>query len=183
MIASSIAAAVEQQGVATAEIARNVTETASAANQMMERTNEVSAEASDTGRHAADVRENVTGLNDAMEELRHSVIRVVRTSTTEVDRRACRRHAVDLPCQVTVGGERYHGRVADLSDNGAQLRGIPVLEIGARGTLEIETIAGPLPFAVRSHEDDMLHLVFVLDEATASAFSGTAERLAERRAA
>jgi methyl-accepting chemotaxis protein len=84
-ITGSIAAAIEQQGAATAEIARNMTETAGAANTMTTRTAEVSAEASDTGRRAADVRGDATGLTEAMEELRHLVIRVVRTSMTEID--------------------------------------------------------------------------------------------------
>jgi methyl-accepting chemotaxis protein len=82
-IGGSIAAAVEQQGVATAEIARNVTQTASAANAMKMRATEVSTEAHDTGRHAVEVRENAIGLTDAMENLRHSVIRVVRNSAIE----------------------------------------------------------------------------------------------------
>ena len=86
-IAGSIAAAVEEQGAATAEIARNVSETASAANDMTNRATEVSTEAEQTGEHAADVRENAAALNTAVSDLRHSVIRVARTSTTEVDRR------------------------------------------------------------------------------------------------
>jgi methyl-accepting chemotaxis protein len=87
-IAGSIASAVEQQGAATAEIARNVTETASAANEMTLRTREVVTEARETGGHAGEVRENATGLNDAIEELHQSMIQVLRASTTEVDRRA-----------------------------------------------------------------------------------------------
>ena len=94
-IAGSIAEAVEQQGMATAEIARNVTETATAANEMTTRTAEVSTEARQTGRHAAEVRETAIGLNDAMEELHHSVVHAVRTSTTEVDRRADVRYEVE----------------------------------------------------------------------------------------
>ena len=74
-IAGSIAAAVEQQGAATAEIARNVAETASAANEMTSHATEVSAEAEQTGRHAADVCNDAAGLNAAVGELRHSVIR------------------------------------------------------------------------------------------------------------
>ena len=46
--------AVQQQGEATAEIARNVIATASAANVMTTRAVEVSTEASDTGRRAAE---------------------------------------------------------------------------------------------------------------------------------
>ena len=65
----------------------------------------VSAEADDTGRHAGEVRENAACLNDAVEELRHSVIRVVRTSTAEVDRRNHEDRAVDLACRLSVAGQ------------------------------------------------------------------------------
>ena len=77
---------------ATAEIARNVTETAIAADEMTKRTADVSQEAGDTGRHATDVRENVFGLNEAIKDLRRSVIRVVRTSDN--GSRSARRHSL-----------------------------------------------------------------------------------------
>jgi methyl-accepting chemotaxis protein len=80
-IAGSIAAAVEQQGAATREIARNVAETASAATEMTTRTSEVSAEAGETARQASEVRENAADLDQAMEQLRHSVIHIARSST------------------------------------------------------------------------------------------------------
>jgi len=86
-IAGSIAAAVEEQAAATAEIARNVAETASAANEMTTRVAEVTTEAEQTGTRAAEVRDNAVALNTAVADLRHSVIRVVRASTTDVDRR------------------------------------------------------------------------------------------------
>ena len=127
-IAGSIAAAVKQQDAATAEIARNVAETAGAANEMTSRTNEVSTEAVGTGRHAADLRDNTMALNHAVEELRHSVIEVVRTSTAEVDRRQTGRQKVDLAAHFSVAG---HGervaRVVDLSEGGARIRGAPDL--------------------------------------------------------
>jgi methyl-accepting chemotaxis protein len=182
-VSGSIAAAVEQQGAATAEIARNVTETSNAAHEMQARTTEVSEEARKTGGHAAEVRHNATGLNDATEELRHSVIRAVRTSTTEVDRRAGTRFDVDLACRLTVGGRTYGARVADLSDTGAHLRGAPALQVGSRGALDLDGVGFPLPFMVRLGEEDSLRLSFELDEATAARFNGTPERLAQRRAA
>ena len=61
-------------------------ETASAANEMTTRTAEVSIEAEQTGKRAVEVRDNAAGLNTAVAALRHSLIRVVRTATTE-DRR------------------------------------------------------------------------------------------------
>jgi methyl-accepting chemotaxis protein len=83
-IAGSIAAAVEEQGAATAEIARNVAETASAANEMTSHATQVSTEAEQTGKHAGDVCKDAAGLNTAVGELRHAVIRVVRTATADV---------------------------------------------------------------------------------------------------
>jgi methyl-accepting chemotaxis protein len=182
-VAGSIATAVEQQGAATMEIARNVTGTAGAANEMTTRTSEVSAEASETGRRAVEVRESATGLNIAMEDLRHSVIRAVRTSTTEVDRRAHPRYDVDLPCRVTVGGQTRSARVADLSDGGAHVRDAPALQVGIRGTLGIDGVGFPLPFIIKRSETDSLRMAFTLDEATKAEFSGTPARLAQRRAA
>lgn len=182
-IAGSIAAAVEQQGTATAEIARNVVETANAANEMTARTGEVSAEADETGRHAADVRNHAAGLDGAMHELRRSVIRVVRTATPEVDRRAEPRHAVDLACRLAIGDRTYDAQVVDLSDGGAYVRGAPVLQAGLHGTLDIGAVGFGLPFIIRGSEENSLHLAFVLDEALASRFKGGAGRLERLRAA
>jgi methyl-accepting chemotaxis protein len=95
-IAGSIAAAVEEQGAATAEIACNVAETAAAANEVTNHATQVATEAVQTGRHAAEVCEGAVGLNSAVSELRQSVIRVVRISTTEMDHRQVVRRNVDL---------------------------------------------------------------------------------------
>jgi PAS domain S-box-containing protein len=179
-IAASIAAAVEQQGAATTEIARNVTETANAANEMTRRTQDVSAEADETGRHAAAVRDNASGLNEAMQELRHSIIRVVRTAMPEVDRRAGGRVPMDLPCRLTAGGQTHTARIADLSDGGAALTGAPALPAGTHGSLGADAIGTSLPFVVRSVEGELLHIAFELDTAAAARFQGTATRLAAR---
>jgi hypothetical protein len=182
-IAGSIAEAVGQQGAATAEIARNVTETANAANEMTQRTTEVSSEAGQTGRHANEVKENVDGLNNAIEDLRHSVIRVVRTSTIEVDRRAHQRHALELPCRLTVAGQSHTALVVDLSNAGAHVRGSAALLPGDRGTLAIDGVAFALPFIVSHDEDGAWGLTFTFDDATAAKFAGVPERLSRRRAA
>jgi methyl-accepting chemotaxis protein len=182
-IAGSIAAAVEQQGSATAEIAGNVAETASAAHEMTSRTGEVSVEAGQTGIHAAEVRENALGLNAAVEGLRHSVVRVVRTSTTEVDRRQDLRHAGDLACRVAIAGQFSRARVADLSERGACVLGHAAVAVGTRGTLTLDGIDFALPFIVRSADSGGLHLAFELDAATAVRFRSMPERLTANRAA
>ena len=183
-IAGSIAAAVEEQGAATAEIARNVSETATAANNMSTRIAEVSTEADQTGRHASDVRDNITGLAIAVDELRHSVIRVVRTSSREVDRRDAPRYQVDLPCRLDVtGGGTHAARVVDISAGGANIRGGPALRPGDRGTLRLESVGSSLIFAVRAVTDGSLHLAFDPGAGTEAALRPLLDRLAQRLAA
>jgi methyl-accepting chemotaxis protein len=183
-IAGSIAAAVEQQGAATAEIARNVTETANAANEMTSRTNEVSTEAVDTGRLAVDVRDNIIALNQAVEELRHSVIRVVRSSTSDVDRRQTPRHRVDLAARLGVAGHgELPARVVDISEGGAYTSGGPELPVGTRGVLRIDGVAVPLPCVARATDSNGMHLAFALDDAGRAAVRQMLERLGQRRAA
>jgi methyl-accepting chemotaxis protein len=182
-IAGSIAAAVEQQGAATAEIGRAVAETATAANEMTARANEVSAEASDTGGHADAVRENAAGLNTAMEDLRHSVIRAVRGSTADVDRRNSPRLERDIPCRLTAAGQTFAGQVIDLSETGARVRGASGLRAGDRGSLVIDAVSHPLAFVVKRSEDGVLGVAFALDEATAGKLRDALERSGQLRAA
>ena len=183
-IAGSIAAAVKQQDAATAEIARNVAETANAANEMTSRTNDVSNEAAGTGRHAVDVRDNTAALNRAVEELRHSVIQVVRTSTAEVDRRQTQRFAVDLAARLSIADHgEYAARVCDISEGGAFVHGLPELPTGAKGELRLDGIPGSLPCTVRAPDRDGLHLAFDLDEPAAAAFRPILEQLGLRRVA
>lgn len=143
--AGSIAAAVEEQGSATAEIARNTAETAAAAQEMASRTEDVSVEARETGQRATDVLANTDALGAAVQDLKESVIRVVRTSTTEVDRRVTVRYDVDLPCRLMMGGQTHTAHLADISDGGAHLRGAPDIAVGTKGALVAEGLGAPVP--------------------------------------
>jgi methyl-accepting chemotaxis protein len=183
-IAGSIAAAMEQQGAATAEIARNVAGTAAAANQMTDRIGDVSSEAERTGQHAAAVLDHTVALRQSVGTLRQSVIRVVRTATPEVDRRASPRYAVDRPCRIITPGQgRCDARVVDLSVGGASLSGGPSLKPGTPGTLELDGVGFPLPFVVVSDEDDDLRVTFTLDSATEAAFQPIPARIGRPLAA
>jgi len=183
-IAGSIAAAVEEQGAATAEIARNVSETATAANQMTLKINEVSAEADRTGQRSSRVREDTASLNASVGELKLSVVRIVRTSTAEVDRREHTRYPVDLLCRVSVGGMGTHdARVSDISLGGAAVSGAPALSNGARGSLEIDRIGMKLPFVVRAARGDTAHLIFELNQADSTRFAQILGQMELRRAA
>ena len=182
-IASSIAVAVEQQGAATAEIARNAQDTATATNEMSRRIDEVSNEAGTTGHHAAGVRDNAASLTRQVEELRHMVIRVVRTSTAEVDRRTSVRQATDLPCRLNVAGGVQGARVIDVSLGGAAVRDGPALDAGTSGTISLDGLGTPVPFSVRARVDGVPRLAFAADAAARGALRAWLDNLALHRAA
>jgi len=183
-IASSIAAAVEEQGAVTAEVARNVTQTAAAANDIISRIAEVAAEAKETGQHAADVHTNAAGLDALVSDLRRTVTRVIRTSTSEVDRRSSQRRDVDLPCRLIVSGHAaLNARVIDLSLGGARIQGAEDVPVGTSGTLSIDGIAVALPFSVCDAAGGALRAVFELDKTAAAEVQSALERLAVRPAA
>jgi methyl-accepting chemotaxis protein len=183
-IAGSIASAVEHQGSATAEIARSVTETAAAADEMTSRIAEVSAEAEQTGKQAATVHESTTVLASTMTGLKNAVIRAVRTSSQEVNRRISQRFVVDLACRVVLNsGATHAARVVDISEGGASVTGVPILHIGDRGSLAVNGVAIPLPFTVRASDETTLHLAFERDEKTRAVIVAFVGRLSQHQVA
>jgi methyl-accepting chemotaxis protein len=183
-VSGSIAESVEQQGAATAEIARTVADAANDANEMTSRTADVSTEAVDTDRHAADVHTSTISLSQAVEQLRHSVIRVVRTSTAEVNRRQSPRFPVDLEAQLQFPGQADHPvRVSDLSIGGAFIQGAPQVPQGTRGVLLADGIGARLPCVVRQTEGSSQHLAFDLDATVSAVLQSFVEQLASRQAA
>jgi len=167
-IAGSIAAAVQQQGTATAEIARNMTETATAANTMTERTEEVSTEAGTTGQRAAEVLRNTTELDSAMLALRHTVIRVVRASTSDVDRRRDRRRPCLAEASLDAAGRSDVGQsegasVQDISEHGCRAVTRLRYQVGARVQIGLARFGLRLQGTVVEQTDEGLHLAFADD--------------------
>ena len=183
-IASSIAAAVVQQGAATAEIARSVTQTAQAAHEMTSRISEVSAESKHNGEQAAQVDESAIGLAAAVGALKRTVVRVVRTSTAEVNRRDGERFVVDLPARVSLADQAQQAvRVIDLAERGARLEGLPATPFGAHGMLHLDGMATPLPFIVRNVDGDRCGVAFELDVAAVIALRKMLSNLSVRKVA
>jgi len=87
---------------------------------MTSRIAEVSSEADQTGRRAADVHDDIGSLDTAVDELRHSVIRVVRTSTVEIDRRQARRYQLNLPCRLEIAAEATTPRARPICQTAEQ---------------------------------------------------------------
>ncbi len=157
-VSASIAAAMEEQSATTAEISRNVVETSSAAKEVSSLIASVSADAAETGDQAGGVRHASNDVSHSIHDLRQVLVRVVRTSTKEADRRICPRVEVNVPCSVTLGGETFEGKLEDISAGGAAVLGIDECQAGLQGRLSVagQTIA----VEVRTWEDGTLHLVF-----------------------
>lgn len=82
-----ITAAVQSQDQATKEIASNVMESAAGAREVKERISVVSRDAQAVGAFSGDVSAATKHLGNEVAQLKNTVIRVVRTSTPEVERR------------------------------------------------------------------------------------------------
>jgi methyl-accepting chemotaxis protein len=108
---------------------------------------------------------------------------VVRTSTSEVNRRLDQRHAVDIACRLLIGGSSSIARLADLSLRGALARDAPTASVGTKGTLTMDGVDLTLPFSVRSVQNGALHLAFELDAASTARLESVIERLSGRQAA
>jgi len=167
-ISSSIAAAVEEQDAATQEIARTVAQTSEVAQEVSTRIALVSDEAVQTGSRADGVRNAATEVAQSIDELQGVLVRVVRTATTDVDRRRKPRYGVHLPC--TIDGTTAAARIANLSSGGAMVLDTPAMAPGTRGTLRSARFSRPLPFTVKSHEHGQLHVKFTLSDSEQADF-------------
>ncbi|MFM7344927.1 MAG: methyl-accepting chemotaxis protein [Tagaea sp.] len=167
-VAGAVAAAMEEQSAATQEIARNVQETTSAAREVSNRIALVSRDASVVGEQSAEVRTAIASVTANVEALRNVLVRVVRTSSAEADRRKHRRHAVDLGARLA-GGMAV--RVADVSEGGLWLKGQAGLKMGDRGRIEIDGFAGALDFTVRATSPGNDHLELSVAGAQAEAWA------------
>jgi len=157
-VAQSISAAVEEQGAATKEIARNVSQTADAVNLVTTRIGDVTHEAAAVTDLAADVRKSVGGVNDNIESLKNALVKIVRTSTAEADRRMHRRQETDIAAKIVLDGRMADGRIVDISMGGASLRTAQSPAVGANGRLEFDGLS--LAFEVRAVEGGDVRVAF-----------------------
>ncbi|MDQ2103050.1 methyl-accepting chemotaxis protein [Azospirillum isscasi] len=180
-VAAAIAAAMEEQGAATQEISRNVNQTADAAREVSHRIAEVSGEAKVTGDRAADVRVFADEVSGSIDDLRNILVRVVRTSMSEVDRRRETRYAVELPVRADTPTGSRTCRLQNLSSSGAALQVWDGAMAGTRGTLHIEGIGVPLPFSVVSVDAHNCHVHFELPDEAKAGFQRRLDALVRDR--
>ncbi|MCU0889049.1 MAG: methyl-accepting chemotaxis protein [Rubritepida sp.] len=150
--ALAIAGAMEEQTAATREIARAVSETAGAADAVAERIGRVSAEAGGTEARAQEVSAIAAQAESAVQALRGSMVKAVRESVPEVDRRADPRRAGAWPGTLILprSGTRSAVTVCDLSEGGARLTGDGLaLAADAEVALSVGAVMGGRPLSAR----------------------------------
>jgi methyl-accepting chemotaxis protein len=156
---SAIAAAIEQQRAATSEIARNVSQTTTAALEVAEKIQNVSAGAENFKNRANDVRNSIGDVTSNIAGLREILVRVVRTSTADANRRMSMRHTISVRGQVfDSAGKQHEGELLDVSEKGIQIRCSPRMRAGDIGSVRIDGFATALPFIVREANDISLHV-------------------------
>ena len=165
-VATSVAAAMEEQDAATREIARSIQESASAAKQVSAKIARVSQDADSVNARAAEMRDAISGVSSNLSSLQSLLVRTVRSSAAEVDRRLSKRYPTDLEATVTDSRQAAHETtLVDLSEGGAWIRCAPQLDVNETGVLRIKGFASQLPFTVRTHDGEAAHVAFVLGDA------------------
>ncbi|MBL0931140.1 MAG: methyl-accepting chemotaxis protein, partial [Alphaproteobacteria bacterium] len=170
-VASAIAAAMEEQGSATQEIARNVAQTAEASREVSSKIQSVSQGADNVGTRAGEVRQAIATVSRNVEELRGILVRVVRTSTRDANRRAWPRYALKLAVEMTdVAGKRVDAALIDISEGGANLKSDAAMRSGDRGSLRVDGFGQRLTYDVKAVENGRIHIEFDFAAADPAAF-------------
>jgi methyl-accepting chemotaxis protein len=162
-VASSVGAAMEQQQASTAEISRSVAASADAAKQVFAKIGNVSRDANSVDGRANEVRDAISQVSTHLKSLRAILVRVVRTSSEEADRRRFPRFRSTLPIKVVCRSRpRPEAVLSDISEGGAWIKGVPDLDIGETGSMQLQGFEAHLPFTVRSKSPDAIHVEFEL---------------------
>jgi methyl-accepting chemotaxis protein len=140
-MSTALASGVEEQSAATGEIARSVGGVSQAAADVASRIDVVSREAINSGERAHQVKQGAEDVKSSIEQLRGNLVRLVRTSTEEVDRRTDPRYPVHLTASVAVAAGGHHqAEIVDVSASGAKVSGLPRQPAGSTCRLDFDGI-------------------------------------------
>lgn len=148
-VAGAIAAAIEQQQAATQEIARSIEQSAQSNREVSSKIASVSQDAAELNDRAAEVRETIAGAADSVAALRTILVRIVRNSSEDTDRRNAARYDVDITATIEAAGGSASTKVLDISEGGVRIARIPGLAVNSVGKIRIDRTLPPLAFIVR----------------------------------
>ncbi|WP_413204409.1 methyl-accepting chemotaxis protein [Rhodospirillum sp. A1_3_36] len=180
-VSETIAAAMEEQGAATREIARNVSQTAESSREVTSRITEVSDNARANGDRATVMRQGSSDVATSINELRKTLISVVRTSTKDVDRRKAQRFHINVTCSLDASSKVIPCMLEDISLGGARLTQVSeAISQGSTITIHLPNGAKPKG-AVIEQTKDYLRVQFNDGELTQAALTSLTESLQTNR--
>ena len=161
-ISTAVAEAMEQQSIATQEIARTINQSAKSAQQVSTYVNVVSTETGATGKRAEHLNTIANQVVTGVEKMRQSIINSLRTTTKEANRRNNDRVEVGWQAELVVDGRSVTVDIEDLSEGGAKIKLPTPLGSLSKGILRVAELPGDLPFRVTKKTDTCVHLSFEL---------------------
>ncbi|MGJ4944140.1 cache domain-containing protein [Bradyrhizobium sp. HKCCYLS1011] len=180
-VSSGIADAIDAQNAVTTEISRTVEETSLAAREVATQIASVSREAAEAGRRSTDIRDGSAQVAHKVQELRADLVRVIRTSTADVDRRLASRLNINRPATLQVNGQGAPVKVRNIALGGALIEAIPVeLSVNTPVSLTVTGMMSELPGAVTRVSDHTAVVQFSLNDAQGSQLTNV---IASREAA
>ncbi len=182
-VANSIAAAIEQQHAATREIARSVEQSAISNREVSSKIADVSSDANELNDRAAEVQQTIAGAADSVGALRSILVKVVRSSSEETDRRASPRYRVDIPAVIESAGRKVKSRIVDLSEGGARITCVPCPELNSVGNIAIEGLSQPVSFVVRGGSKETASLEVTAEGTVREQYRAWLSRQIDGRAA
>ena len=160
-IASSVAAAVEQQGVATQEIARNVEQAAAGTQEVSSNIIQVTDVAGQSGEAAQQQLEAAGEVNSGIDHMNERLVEIIRDSQ---DPEWSTAHPMGMEIKVTVGGTVKSTMLHAISKGGSVIlnRGLEVKE-GDAFTIDLPG-AGTLAASIVAKTDAHTHACLDMDD-------------------
>jgi methyl-accepting chemotaxis protein len=160
----------EKQNAVTREISETVEESLSASREVATQIVNVSNEAIEAGRRASEIRDGAAEIAGKVDGLRSTLVRVVRTSTAEADRREFVRQEIDRHGRVDVRGTSHQVVVRDLSERGARIdRVIPAATVDTPVVMAISGLPVRLDGVIARLHKDCTSIKFNLSDAATTA--------------
>ena len=153
-VATSVAAAVEEQSATTAEISRAITGAAENAADVANRMEALTQDSGNTGEAAWTLQSGTDELADAIAALRYHLAETLHGRATATDRRAESRLPLGIPARLNDA----EGMLLDLSPGGALFLG--GAEDFTEGELRIAASGPSLGVRLVTREEGRLHLAF-----------------------
>jgi methyl-accepting chemotaxis protein len=161
-IASTIAAAVEEQGAATQEIARNVEQAAAGTREVSENISGVTQAAGETGEVAT---KQLTISNEVGDQVKRMQDRLAKLTADSVNPHLSERHTVNMAAKITVDGANDNCLLHEISRGGAAILD-HLAGIGEGTEFEIDIPGlGRMLGAVIATTGESTHVRFDLEDA------------------